>query len=58
MNGFDLTYCTNKECTRTDCRRHYNKKPEVAWVSMMKCKEKNCKYYLRGVRDERNDISK
>ena len=48
MNGFDLTYCTNKECKRTDCRRHYNKKPEVGFVSLMKCKEKNCKYYIGG----------
>lgn len=57
MNGFDLTYCTNKECTRTDCRRHYNKIP-ASFVWLSKFKEKNCKYYLRGVRDERNDISK
>lgn len=52
MNGFDLTYCTNKECTRTDCRRHYNKIPTGFFVWLSKFKEKNCKYYLKGVSDE------
>jgi hypothetical protein len=58
MNGFDLTYCTNEKCSRIDCRRHHTKTPTGFFVWLSKFKEKNCKYYLRGVSDERNDISK
>ena len=57
MNGFDLIYCTNEKCTRCDCRRHRTKIPEDAGVRTLfmwsKFKEKNCKYYLKGVSDDK-----
>ena len=56
MNGFDLIYCTNEKCTRCDCRRHRTKIPEDAGVRTLfmwsKFKEKNCKYYISGVKEE------
>ena len=29
MSSWDITFCTNPECKKTDCRRHYTKALEA-----------------------------
>ena len=44
----DITFCSNEECLRTDCKRHPSRVPVGIPVSMfigMQSDGKDCRYY-------------
>lgn len=52
MSSYDITFCTDKNCKKTDCRRHNNKAKKfldsgVPFLWFSKMEEKDCKYYWK-----------
>lgn len=34
MASFDISFCSNEECKRKDCRRHLDNAPKIGLFSM------------------------
>ena len=57
MFRYDITYCANDKCEKTDCRRHHTKSPVGTRYSQALFNDKNrkkCDYYLKG---DKRDIN-
>lgn len=46
--NYDITFCNNRDCKKTDCLRYYNNAPFdrlLSWFHVTPDKDK-CKYYI------------
>lgn len=43
--GYDITFCVNKQCDKTDCKRHHSKMPIGVPITVSDLSGDNCLYW-------------